>query len=149
MDLQQWSTKQSDHVTSGNKHGGPWKMWTFVFRECSNSFAFGVTLWKVLVTPWKKGNKFPVLTLTPRKFQRIIITDLWLTELVFVQQYISDGVRGWRWSRCYFCCSLLLFQQRSLSVWTANVQSHPLSNSGKSLDKITSHPLSIHQSPFQ
>ena len=27
--------------------------------------AFDVTLWKFLMTPWKKGNQFSMLTLTP------------------------------------------------------------------------------------
>ena len=38
----------------------------FHLHKVLRLMAFDVTLWKFLVTPWKKGNEFPRLTLTPK-----------------------------------------------------------------------------------
>ena len=56
--LQQWSAKQSNHVTSCNQHSSLRKF-GFHFQKMLRFMAFDVTLWKFLVTPWEKGNKFP------------------------------------------------------------------------------------------
>ena len=60
--IQWWSAKQLDHLTCHNQHGRPW---IFIFRECWDSWHLIWPLQKVLVIPWKEGNEFPTLTLTP------------------------------------------------------------------------------------
>ena len=85
-----WSAKQIMWQATTNMAGLE-KCGFFFLQKVLRFIAVDVTLWKFLVTPLKKGNRFPTPTLTPKilknnylcvlKLQRGVACDRWATTL--------------------------------------------------------------------
>ena len=59
IDIQWWSAKQLDHVTSRNQHGGPWEIWIFAFRKSSDSWHLMLPIENSWWPPGRKEINFP------------------------------------------------------------------------------------------
>ena len=90
VDPHRWSAKQIMWQATTSMAGLE-KCGFFFLQKVLRFIAVDVTLWKFLVTPLKKGNRFPTPTLTPKilknnylcvlKLQRGVACDRWATTL--------------------------------------------------------------------